>query len=274
MPLLSKAQERALVARIRAGDEHAKQQFIEANLRLVISVAKRYHAYCVSSVDMSDLVQAGNLGLMKAVDRYDPERGAFSTFAYAWIRQAISRTLIEQGTTIRLPIYIRTLMSRMARCAAHLFEEQGHEPSLTQVAEAMGLSAQHVQLLTQVNQSPLSLDQPISTHDERTTLADIIADTGSLPPDEVVLTQARTADLSLEIRRALSCLTKQEHEAMVLRYGLDGGGKRTLREVAEQMKLGRERARQLETQALTKLRHAHEAGDLHAFLNTHQKGVK
>ena len=254
IPLLSKEQEREMINRVRSGDQEAKRQFIEANLRLVVYVAKRYSECCTASVSLQDVISVGNLGLIKAVERYDPERGTFSTHAVYWIRQAISRTLIDQGQTIRMPVYIRTLLSRMARLSASLFEAQGYEPTALQLAEAMDLSVEQVQFLIGIDQLPVSLDQHISSHDERTTLADVIPDTSSPTPEEVLLAHAHASELPHEMTCALSCLTSREQQAIILRYGLDGNRQRTLREAGEQMGISRERVRQLEEAAFTKLR--------------------
>lgn len=252
--LLSKAEERDLIGRIHAGDEQAKHRFLEANLRLVVFVAKRYSPYTSGSLDIQDLIQAGSLGLMQAVERYDPERGSFANHAVHWIRQAISRTLAEQGRTIRLPGYVRTLLGKMARLSFRLFEEQGAEPTEAQLAAAMDLSLEQVRFLLHVDALPMSLDLPMSSHDERTTLAESIADTNCPEPEAALLEQAQTSELSEEIKAALSCLTEREHAAVILRFGLDGSTGRTLREVGAQMGICRERARQLQASALAKLR--------------------
>lgn len=252
--LLSKAEERDLVGRIREGDEQAKHRFVEANLRLVVFVAKRYSPYTSGSLDILDLIQAGSLGLMQAVERYDPERGTFANHAVWWIRQAISRTLCEQGRTIRVPGYVRTLLGKMARLAFHSFEEQGAEPTEVQLAAAMGLTREQVWWLLQVDALPMSLDVPMSSHDERTTLAESLADCSCPDPETVLLEQAETSELLEEIKAALSCLTEREQAAIILRFGLDGSTGRTLQQVGAQMGICRERARQLQASALTKLR--------------------
>ncbi len=254
--LLSKEQEREMISRVRAGDECAKRQFIEANLRLVVYVAKRYSEYCTASVSLQDLISVGNLGLIKAVERYDPLRGTFSNHAVYWIRQAISRTLIDQGRTIRVPVYIHTLLARLARLSATLFEAQGYEPTASQLAEAMNLSVEQVQFLTGVDELPVSLDHHISAHDERTTLADVIPDTSSPTPLEMLLAHAHANELPRQIACALACLTSREQQAIILRFGLFGKGEHTLREVGEQMGISRERVRQLQESALLKLQHA------------------
>jgi RNA polymerase primary sigma factor len=203
---------------------------------------------------------------MKAVDRYDPERGTFSNHAVYWIRQAISRALVDQGRTIRVPVYIRTLLGRMTRLSARLFEEQGYEPTPVQLAEAMSLSVEQVQFLTGIDQLPVSLDQHISAHDERTTLADIIPDTASPTPNEALLSDVQRCELPCEMMHALASLTEREQRAIILRFGLDGRGERSLREAGEEMGISRERVRQLEEAALVKLRTSQSAPMLALYL--------
>lgn len=257
--LLSHAQTCDLVTRMRAGDEAARHRLIEANLRLVVFVAKRYHASCTASLDLDDLIQAGNLGLMQAVDRYDPARGSFSTYAVWWIRQAMSRTLVDEGRTIRVPAYIHRHLARMARCAFQLVEEQGEEPTSERLAEAMGMSVEQVCFLAQVDVLPESLDRPISGHDERTTLSESIADPCCPDPEAVALEQVHTSERTHAIMAALSCLTEREQVAITLRFGLDGSAGRTLQQVGQCMGISRERARQLQASALAKLRHCTQA---------------
>ncbi len=252
--LLTRAEERDLIALVHAGDEQAKQRFIEANLRLVVFVAKRYRPLLSGSLDIEDLIQAGSLGLMQAVKRYDPARGSFSNHAVWWIRQAISRTLANEGRTIRVPSYMRTLLSRMARLSFRLFEEQGEEPTEAELAEAMSIPVEQVRFLARVDALPVSLDLPTSSHDERTTLADSIPDTTSALPEEMALEQVHSSERSEEITAALSELTEREQTAIILRFGLDGSSGHTLKQVGERMGISRERVRQLEASALAKLR--------------------
>lgn len=252
--LLSRVEERDLIALVHAGDEQATCRFIEANLRLVVYIAKRYRPLLSGSLAIEDLIQAGSLGLMQAVKRYDPERGSFSNHAVHWIRQAISRTLANEGRTIRVPSYLRTLLARMARLSFRLFEEQGEEPTEAALAEAMGIPVEQVRFLLQVDALPVSLDLPMSSHDERTTLADNIADTTSALPEEMALEQVHSCERSEEIAAALSCLTEREQTAIILRFGLDGSSGHTLKQVGERMGISRERVRQLEASALAKLR--------------------
>ena len=221
--VLSREEERALFACVARGEEGAHERFVRHNLRLVVAVARRYAD--IPTVGLLDLIQEGNLGLLRAIERFDLARGQkFSTYAVWWIRQAISRTLAEQGRTIRLPVYIRTQLARMARLSLRLAEEQGKEPTEAALAEAMGLSVEQVRLLVQVDALPVSLDQPTSSHDERTTLAESLADPACLTPEAVALEQVQGDERTQHLTAALSELTAREQIAVTLRFGLDGSG--------------------------------------------------
>ena len=254
VPLLSPSEEQRLAERVAQGDEQAKGQMIEANLRLVVSIAKRHTGY---GLDLEELVQEGNIGLIKAVDRFDRARGhKFSTYATYWIRQAMTRALADKGRLVRLPVYLRTTLGRLRRTQTQLFEELGREPSWQELAERMDLPLARVQELLVIDQSIWSLDAPLS-EDGEVTLADTIPDETAQDPDEVVPLAIAQEELGAQVWSMLSCLTERERAVVILRYSLDGQGeRRTLQEVGCLLGITRERVRQLEAKALDKLRKA------------------
>ena len=247
-PLLTAEQELALAERIARGDDHARQKLIEANLRLVVSVAKRYTN---QGLPLLDLVQEGNIGLMRAAQKYDYRRGfRFSTYATWWIRQAISRTIAENSKTIHIPVHVVELIYKIKRIARKMYQEQGIEPLPEQLAEAVGLTKDRVIELLSVSDQPVSLDAPVAD-DEQYHLADTIEDVSmAAPVDEVSQRLLREY-----IEQALLGLNERERMIIEMRYGLRDGHFHSLDDVAVIFKLTRERIRQIEVKALRKLRY-------------------
>jgi RNA polymerase primary sigma factor len=254
VPLLSPGEERQLAERIAQGDEQAKGQMIKANLRLVVSIAKRHIGY---GLDLEELVQEGNIGLIKAVDRFEIARGhKFSTYATYWIRQAMTRALADKGRLVRLPVHLRTTLGRLRHTQTRLFEELGREPSQRELAQRLSLPLARVQELLVIDQPIWSLDAPLS-EDGEVTLADTLPDETAQDPDEVVPLRITQEELGAQVWAMLSSLTERERAVVILRYRLDGPGeRRTLQEVGRLLLITRERVRQLEAKALDKLRGA------------------
>jgi RNA polymerase primary sigma factor len=239
------------------GDQDAKQQLINANLRLVIHVAKEYMG---CGLDWLDLIQEGNIGLMTAVERFDPAKGfRFSTYATYWIRQAISRALTNTARTIRFPVYIHAQVHKLTRLASQLFEEQGRVPTPAQLAEASGMSLAWVEYLLVMDQRVLSLDHPISAHDD-TPLVETIPDKNTPITDDLLVTQAQRAALPTQVRSVLTaCLTAREAQVITLSFGLDDGVEHSQAEIGRMLGLSRERIRQLYDSALMKARSAFQS---------------
>ncbi len=253
VPLLSPSEERQLAERVTYGDEQARRQMIEANLRLVVSIAKRHIGY---GLDLEELVQEGNLGLIKAVERFDVTRGRkFSTYATFWIRQAMMRALADKGRTVRLPVHLGTKINRLKRLHTQLFDALGREPTRAELAERMGVPVTRVQELLSLGQPIWSLDTPIG-EDEEVTLADAVLDERA-GPDEVVCEAMAQEELGAQVQAMFAGLTERERSVVILRFGLDGHGEgRTLQAVGHLLGITRERVRQLEAHALSKLREA------------------
>jgi RNA polymerase primary sigma factor len=263
VPLLSAEEERSLSERVQAGDEAAKRLFIEANLRLAAHVAKDY---ADTGLPFEDLLQEGCLGLMNAVSKYDPEQGRFSTYACWWIKQSMLRAVGNTVRTIRLPIYVHGLLRQIERATNTLYEEQGSEPRVEQVARETGLTPERIVHLSSMDQRPVSLQRPIAGTNEA-ILADTIPDTTSPTIDEAVMEQSHHEALPALIEQALQGLTSRERQVLILCFGLDGhGSRRELAEVGRMIGVTRERVRQLEQRALAKLRQPEYAPLLHAFI--------
>jgi RNA polymerase primary sigma factor len=246
-PLLSAEEEQRMAMQIKAGNEHVRRQFVEANLKLVVSVAKRYQG---RGLALEDLIQEGNLGLLRAVEKFDSAKGyKFSTYAFWWIRQAITRAIAEQGRTIRLPVYLGDKINRLKGISLRLQQELGRQPTAEELAEHMGISAESVQELTKVSQEPVSLDLPLHAGQDL-DLGDVIEDRGALAPPDV----ASHLALTELVEDLLQRLTERERAVLSLRYGLADGRSRTLEEVGKAFQLTRERIRQIEARALSKLR--------------------
>ena len=236
---------------------HAKKELMEANLRLVVSVAKRYLG---SELSLLDLVQEGNIGLMKAVDRFQYRRGfKFSTYATWWIRQAITRAIADHSRTIRIPVHMVETLNRISRVNRSLVNEMGREPTPEELAQHTGVPARKVRLILESSRKPLSLETPIGDDSE---LGDFLEDKGAESPNDSLITQ----DLTTQVERALSTLSPKEKEILRLRFGIGEAGEHTLEEVGRRFSVTRERIRQIETKALRKLRHPLRGRALRAFV--------
>ncbi len=249
VPMLSHAQEIDLAKRIEAGDKQAVQQFVLANLRLVVSIAKRYVG---RGLTLLDLIQEGNIGLMRAVQRYDWRRGhRFSTHATWWIRQAISRAVADKGRAIRLPVYVNTALNRVRRERQRLVQDLGRDPTEQELADAVGMDVERLHELEAAPGTPISLELPVG-EDEEQELGDVLADEASTSPEEV----ATTRTMKQEVREVLEdVLTPRERLVLQLRFGLGNGHTFPLEQVGRQLGITRERVRQIEAGALAKLRH-------------------
>ncbi len=248
VPMITHEREVELAKRIEMGDRDARKQFVLANLRLVVSIAKRYVGRGLS---LLDLIQEGNIGLIRAVQRYDWRRGhRFSTHATWWIRQAISRAVADKGRTIRLPVYVNTALNRIRRERQRLLQELGREPSEIELAEATGLDPIRMVELQAAPGAPVSLELPVG-EDEEQELGDVLADTDSASPEDIATTQT----LKDEVQRVLeSVLTPREQLVLQLRFGLGNGQAHPLEQVGRELGITRERVRQIEAGALAKLR--------------------
>jgi RNA polymerase primary sigma factor len=246
-PLLSSEEEQHLAMQIKAGNEQARQQFVEANLKLVVSVAKRYQG---RGLALEDLIQEGNLGLMRAVEKFDASRGyKFSTYAFWWIRQAITRAIADQGRTIRLPVHLGDKLNRLKGISLHLQQELAREPTSEELAEHLGISAEKVQELLNATLEPVSLDLPLNEGQDL-DLGDVIEDRTTLAPPDA----ASHLALTELVEDLLERLTERERAVLSLRYGLADGRSHTLAEVGKHFQVTRERIRQIEASALDKLR--------------------
>lgn len=244
---------------VREG-ELARKKLIEANFRLVMSIANKYRG---GSLPVSDLIQEGNIGLIRATDKFDASRGfRFSTYATWWIRQAIQRAIADQGRTIRLPVHIWEKVSVMTRVSQELFQEMGHKPSTQEIADRMGTSPQKVEQLMNIAQAPASLERPVGEEGD-VSLADFLPDQDAPEPAEAA---ARNI-LGQEMREALKSLSPREERILQLRYGLKDGQMHTLEEVGDKMGYTRERIRQIEREALRKLRHPSRGRKLKGYLD-------
>ncbi|MDO5718966.1 MAG: RNA polymerase sigma factor RpoD [Tissierellia bacterium] len=259
IPLLTGEEEVELAMKMEAGDMRAKKRLAETNLRLVVSIAKRYVG---RGMQFLDLIQEGNMGLMKAVDKFDYTRGfKFSTYATWWIRQAITRAIADQARTIRIPVHMVETINKLVRVQRQLIQELGRDPTNEEIAEEMGIDASRVREVRKIAQEPVSLETPIG-EEEDSHLGDFIEDETAVAPDEA----AYNTMLKEELSEILKTLTDREKKVLELRFGFIDGTPRTLEEVGKEFSVTRERIRQIEAKALRKLKHPSRSQKLKDFI--------
>ena len=248
-PLLTAAQELDLAQRVANGDEDAKEQLINSNLRLVVSIAKRYK---YTGMPFIDLVQEGNLGLMKAVDKYDYTKGfKFSTYATWWIRQSIMRGIADRGKVIRVPVHVVESLGRLSRAKRVLAQELDREPNEKELAEYLNIPEKKVIELQKASLEPMSFDKPVG-EEEDSTLGDFVQDTNTPSPEEITEASLLREDLERAMKK---CLDEREEKVLRLRFGMDDGREHTLEEIGQEFSVTRERIRQIEARALRKMKH-------------------
>ena len=260
VPLLTAEEEIELATRMAKGDKYARKRLSEANLRLVVSIAKRYVG---RGMQFLDLIQEGNLGLIKAVEKFDYTKGyKFSTYATWWIRQAITRSIADQARTIRIPVHMVETITKVKKVSSQLLHENGHEPTPKEIADRLGITVDRVREILRISQDPVSLETPIG-EEEDSHLGDFIPDEDAPAPAEAA---SRTL-LKEQLSEILGTLTPREEKVLRLRFGLEDGRPRTLEEVGKEFDVTRERIRQIEAKALRKLRHPSRSKKLKDFLD-------